>query len=288
MNLCTIYVLKNKINNKVYIGQTWKLLIERWNNGKGYLGCRHMNYAINKYGKNNFYYQILTFCSTQKTANYWEEYFINKYDSVINGYNLKKGGSTGKHSEESKRLTSQSLLGRKFSDEHKKKIANGRVGKKHTEETKKIISKLKIGTKMPQSHKNKMSIRMIGNSYRKGIGSTFKGKKHTEEAKEKNRLAHTGNKNPNPNFGKSRSEETKKKISEALKGKSLTEETKKKLSEATKGLRIGNKNPNFGKYKFTSEQILEMKKMRDEGKSYLAISKIFGCADNTVKRLVSK
>ena len=40
------------------------------------------------------------------------------------------------------------------------------------------------------------------------------------------------------------SEETKKKLSEAMKGKQKSEETKKKLSEANKG----ENNPNYGKH----------------------------------------
>ena len=56
------------------------------------------------------------------------------------------------------------------------------------------------------------------------------------------------------NKGKKRSEETKKKMSEAAKGNknSLghrhTEETRKKMSEAKKGKYIGEKHPNYGKH----------------------------------------
>jgi hypothetical protein len=67
-----------------------------------------------------------------------------------------------------------------------------------------------------------------------------------------------------PNYGKHRSEETKKKLSEAQKGeknsfygKHHSEETKKKLSEANKG----ENNPNYGKH--PSE---ETKKKISEGK----------------------
>lgn len=36
MNNFTIYIHKNKINNKVYIGQTSQNPLKRWDNGKGY------------------------------------------------------------------------------------------------------------------------------------------------------------------------------------------------------------------------------------------------------------
>src|ERR1700686_4527969 len=125
--LNTIYILKNKINDKVYIGQTWKLLKDRWNNGNGYLGSHKIERAIKKYGKDNFYYEILTFCSTQKCADIIESFFIKKYNSINNGYNITIGGVKGvmtgrKHSEKSKN---------KMSESHKGNTAH--LGKPHSE-----------------------------------------------------------------------------------------------------------------------------------------------------------
>jgi group I intron endonuclease len=102
----TIYALKNKINDKIYIGQTWKSLDERWNRGHGYIGSHKIHGAIKKYGKENFFYQALAFCSTQDTANITESYFIQKFDAIQNGYNINIGGTYGvmtgrKHSSES-------------------------------------------------------------------------------------------------------------------------------------------------------------------------------------------
>ncbi len=83
----TIYIIKNKCNEKVYIGQTWQTLEMRWRTG--YENCTHMQNAINKYGKDNFYSEVLTFCGIQETADYWEDYFIKYYDSIKNGYNME-------------------------------------------------------------------------------------------------------------------------------------------------------------------------------------------------------
>ena len=49
------------------------------------------------------------------------------------------------------------------------------------------------------------------------------------------------------NKGKSRSAETRRKISEAKKGKSLSEEHRQKISEVQKGTRTGENNPMYGK-----------------------------------------
>ena len=59
-----------------------------------------------------------------------------------------------------------------------------------------------------------------------------KGKHRSEETKKKLSEAQKGNKNM---LGKHHSEETKKKLSEARKGRKFSEEHKKKLSEAQKG-----------------------------------------------------
>ena len=81
-----------------------------------------------------------------------------------------------------------------------------------------------------------------------------KGKKRSDETRRKLSEAKKGEKNPNYgkpawNKGKHLSEETKKKMSEAhkdqtpwSKGKKFSEEYKKRLRESHKGKNIGNKN----------------------------------------------
>ena len=48
-NYC-VYMHKNKLNNKVYIGITGQKPELRWNEGKGYKYNSHFYAAINKYG----------------------------------------------------------------------------------------------------------------------------------------------------------------------------------------------------------------------------------------------
>ena len=64
----------------------------------------------------------------------------------------------------------------------------------------------------------------------------------SEEAKEKMSKAKHGENHPM--YGKHRSEETKRKISEAQKGKHPSKETRKKMSEA----KLGENHPNYGKH----------------------------------------
>lgn len=179
----TIYVLRNKCNKKVYVGQTWQSLEDRWNHGHGYNGCIKIERAIQKYSKENFYYEVLTFCGTQDTANYWETFFINKYNSIKNGYNICPTGENGpmvgrKHSQKSRDQMSKSRKGTYLGED------NPFYGRHHTKDTKKIISnKLKgkpnyfmRGRKVSDVTKAKLS--KAGMGQRKSIATEFKpGKK---------------------------------------------------------------------------------------------------------------
>lgn len=129
-----IYALKNKINNKVYVGQTWQSLEDRWNRGHGYIGSLKLENAINKYGKENFYYEIITACGTQDAADYWEQYFIEKFGSIKNGYNIAIGGARGVM--QGRRHSPETIA--KMSESHKGNTAH--LGIPHSEETKKILS----------------------------------------------------------------------------------------------------------------------------------------------------
>jgi group I intron endonuclease len=94
MNQCTIYKLINRLNGKMYIGQTWQTLENRFNNGVGYIGCHHLYNAIKKYGKEQFYYEVLAICFDQEVANKLESVMIEYYGTRNQniGYNLIRGG----------------------------------------------------------------------------------------------------------------------------------------------------------------------------------------------------
>lgn len=95
--LCLIYILRNTVNSKVYIGQTWRSLKERFRRYDKRQS--HLFNAINLYGKDRFYYEVVTVAHTQEIADYWEIYFINKYNSTNTdfGFNLKTGGARGRY-----------------------------------------------------------------------------------------------------------------------------------------------------------------------------------------------
>ena len=89
-----IYIIKNKINNKVYVGQTKVSIKLRFQNhlsaarcGRGYT----IGKAIRKYGEENFYIELLEECLASE-LNEREMYWIAFYNSTDNkcGYNITK------------------------------------------------------------------------------------------------------------------------------------------------------------------------------------------------------
>lgn len=82
-------------NGKIYIGQTKNSLAQRaGKNGSKYKENIAFYRAILKYGWDFFEQnrEILKQNLTQEEANYWECYYIDKYDSVRQGYNILSGG----------------------------------------------------------------------------------------------------------------------------------------------------------------------------------------------------
>lgn len=106
-----IYKITNKINNKVYIGQTinYKERVRQHkeipfrNNSKE--KDKSLYKAIKKYGLNNFTFEIIDETDNFESSNMLEIYYISKYNSCVDngmGYNLDLGGKNGNKSEATK------------------------------------------------------------------------------------------------------------------------------------------------------------------------------------------
>lgn len=91
-----IYIIKNKINNYVYIGQSVNILT-RWNSHKNAASNNRqdsytsIHKAMKELGVDNFYIEILEECAFDQMDDR-EIYWIQYYDSYNNGYNMTKGG----------------------------------------------------------------------------------------------------------------------------------------------------------------------------------------------------
>jgi hypothetical protein len=98
-----IYKHTNKVNGKVYIGQTCQAPEVRWQGGRGYSSLFPFGKAIDKYGWDSFEHEIIEDgLQTVDEANNREIYWISYYHSYVkdpecNGYNATKGGDNREH-----------------------------------------------------------------------------------------------------------------------------------------------------------------------------------------------
>ena len=159
-----IYLIRNKINNKLYIGQTINGFKGRYKNGNicGYSHNEHLINSIKKYGMENFKItEEFDIAYSKEELDKLEKMYIKAYDTTNPnlGYNKQSGGHNGTHSIETKLKMSQNHYDSNGDN-------NPFYGKHHTQETKAIISNI-----------NK------GNSYALGCNRTEDFKKHLSEVK---------------------------------------------------------------------------------------------------------
>ncbi len=231
-----IYKATNLINNKVYIGQTIQSLAQRkaahfYKSKNKKQKQFYFNNALNKHGKDNFYWEVIETIENKNILGEKEKYWIKFFKSNEKefGYNLTGGGEGFTQTKETKLKLRLANLGKKLSPETKLKMSLSRKGRIVSQETRDKIRKSSVG------------------------------RKSSSEAIEKNRIYHLGRKQSKEtiekrvlkNIGKKRTLETKQKIGAANKGRQRargvsekiklaklwyhpTEETKRKTSESMK------------------------------------------------------
>ena len=176
-----IYLIKNIINKKVYIGSAVNI-DKRWKEHKKLLKqgkhhSIHLQQAWDKYGEQSFKFEVLEEVQKQEHLLSYEQVYLDYYKSYEGdkGYNICKvaGSPLGlRRSEETKKKLSEAKTGIKFSEEHKQKLREAKTGIKFSEEHKqklrealrnmseehkRKISEARIGTKLSEEHKNKIS-----------------------------------------------------------------------------------------------------------------------------------
>jgi group I intron endonuclease len=181
-----IYIIKNKINNKVYVGQS-KML------GKRYYGhlyrikrSEHHNEilqrAFEKYGFDNFIYEVIEEVLDDKILNKREKYWIDFYGGINsdNVYNLKDP-LLNEYSDYVKNKLSKNNSG----------VNNPNYGNKWTKEMKDKASNNKKGKTWEEMYGEIKSIKM-----KEKASKSQSGRKHSEKTKEKIRQQNIGEKNP--------------------------------------------------------------------------------------------
>lgn len=221
-----IYKITNVVNNKCYIGSAVDIDRRFSRHIDDLEKNRHHSAALqrawNKYGKNNFIFEMLENILNKSALIDREQYYL---DNLRPEYNIcpHAGSSLGRPcKEENKKKISDKLKGRKFSEETKRKISQALSGKKKEAEH---VEKMRQSL-MGRDAWNKNETKETNNSVQnisKALKERFKNKKN------------------HPNYGKHHSKETKQKISNARKN---TAGSKAKLTkeQVVEILNTHNKN----------------------------------------------
>lgn len=210
-----IYQIVNLINGKKYVGSSQNLYNRKIRHFSTLRNNKHRNChlqnAFNKYGEDNFSFEVIEFVDTIDELLPREQYYIELYQvcNKTKGYNIIVDAVRHTLSEETKQKISLAKRGNKHPMYGKRGILSPLYGKTLSKET-----KLKISLAQ-------------------------RGKTFSKETKLKISLA---------NKGKTLSEETKQKISLANKGRIHSEEAKRKMSLAKRGKYGGEKHPMYGKH----------------------------------------
>lgn len=154
-NLSGIYIIRNTINSKVYIGSS-VFLRKRYNYHdqdlrKNKHHSIHLQRFVNKYSIENLYFELIELVIDKNLLIQREQFYINLFKSYKpeNGFNCTK--------------IAGSRLGVKASEETKLKLSIAKKGKKHSDERRKKTSeRLKkshhlTGTNISEEHKIKIS-----------------------------------------------------------------------------------------------------------------------------------
>ena len=176
--LYSVYCHLNKINGKRYIGITFRPVLKRWKNGKGYNEVHQPIFAaaIKKYGWNNFEHIIIEeniighelACEKEK---YWISYYHTWIkDPLCAGYNMTPGGDfcnfAGKHHTEEAKIkiaaAAKTSRKHKYTEEERHAISLRNTGYRHTEEAKQKIGLASAGHTLSTEAKLKISAKKKG------------------------------------------------------------------------------------------------------------------------------
>ena len=108
-----IYKITNLVTQKCYIGQTIRnpklREYEHFSDSRVVrMKSKKLYNSIEKYGKEKFIFEIIDRAITLDHLNVLEEYYVNAFDSINNGYNIQIPGNNRTHSSDSIKKMSES------------------------------------------------------------------------------------------------------------------------------------------------------------------------------------
>jgi group I intron endonuclease len=150
---CGIYLIRNTVNGKVYVGQSVHIRW-RWYEHKKCAKWGHKSHlysAIRAYGADAFTHETLEECEPHQFDER-EAYWMDFYDcrNPEKGYNLLPAGQRGRVMDaECRDRIAAKLRGRKLSPERVEKMRLYGTGRTHSEETKRKIGEANRKPKGP-------------------------------------------------------------------------------------------------------------------------------------------
>lgn len=157
-----VYLIRNQINGKCYVGQTLQTAEQRWRlhtkaaRGKSRLP---IHCAIRKYGPGAFSINQLSRAANHDELDALECHFITQYNSMVPyGYNRTAGGKgfNGRHTEASRQRMRESHLGSTLTVVTRKKLSVTGSALWQTEEYRKK-NKGRLGKTTPEITKQRQS-----------------------------------------------------------------------------------------------------------------------------------
>ncbi len=142
-----VYCLHCIATGKKYIGASTNIRKRFWEHKSASKTSNLPLYEdVRKYGWDNIIIGIVEEESDIDKLNQKEDYYIDKYDAINNGYNSQR--SKPVPNEEHRRKISESFKGRVLSQDTRKRMSDAKKGKTYSEETRRKLSELKRHTYM--------------------------------------------------------------------------------------------------------------------------------------------
>lgn len=150
-----------------------------------------------------------------------------------------------------------------------------------------------VRSKMREASKN----RVLTPELRRAFSDAAKNRVFSEEARMKMSEANKGKPKPQhvidavkkANTGKIHTAETRKKLSDARKNRIIPAEVGRKISASLKGRERSsdhNRNNAISNYRFTNEQIIEIKKLSVSGLNCVQIGNMYGVSSSCIHLIV--
>lgn len=163
-----IYVIRNKVNGKLYVGSSQNIhrraLEHKSELRRGVHDNNYLQKSWNKYGEDAFQFETLEECEVVMLAEreqYWLDTigFNITYNIAANVVATMRGR---KHTVETKLLISRLHKGRIATPETRARLSQSHIGIRPSKETRQLLSEWQIGRKQSPETKEKLRVANVG------------------------------------------------------------------------------------------------------------------------------